>query len=98
MARRIVAPRSTRQLIPLLTAWFEKSELFADAVQSVITPGLQATRITTADWAAIFSDDAHSQPLLFAKPEDFWEVNDVANVSPEVVDDLRCKAEEPRTK
>lgn len=89
-ARRIAAPMSTRQFVPLLTAWFENSpELLGSNTEPVITRGPQATRITTRDWAAIFPDDPHAPPVLFAKPEDAWEVNNLAGVSPGVVDELR---------
>jgi hypothetical protein len=93
-AGRIAAPMSTTHLGPLLAAWFEGAEkLLPPSSEPVITRGSQQRiRIATGEWAAIFPNDADSEiakPLLFAKPEDYWEVNNLAEVSPGVVDELR---------
>jgi hypothetical protein len=61
--------------------------------------GVQSKAIRTADWLCIYTklSDSQveivqqapaSQVALFIKPEDIWDVNDVASQQPEVVAEL----------
>lgn len=86
---------STSDLGPLVSRWFHGEPSMFDGMtqQSARHSGRIVTanstgvrRISTAEWGAIFP--AEQKPLLFHKPEDYWEVNDVANVMSIVVEDL----------
>ena len=58
----------------------------------LLTHGAQgACRVSTVDWGAIFPPSAEEsvRPALFHKPEDAWEVNNVAETAREVVETLR---------
>jgi hypothetical protein len=80
----------------LLGWWFDESDaswpdwLAQNSVAQVVTRTTSgAARITGRDWAAILPADSHDAGLLFRKPEDYWEVNNQADVLPETVEELR---------
>lgn len=88
---------SPRQLGPLLDGWFRSADVAVEASDKITTTSPSgAMRITALDWAAIFPRCAMptalsghgTRPLLFSKPEDFWEVNNLAEVAPEIVEGL----------
>lgn len=87
---------SPRDLGHCLERWFHENFESADEKSQITTIGPSGNyRITTKDWSAIFpatvapTTENDPQPLLFRRPEDAWEVNNLAEVSPEVVARLR---------
>jgi hypothetical protein len=93
---------STADLGPLVSQWFRGETPWFDvfAQQSarhsgriVTTTSTGARRISTADWGAIFP--AEQKPLLFRKPEDYWEVNDVADSLPGVIEEFLSGGRKP---
>jgi hypothetical protein len=94
---------STADVGLLVEWWFngESASIEAELLRlssrragGVITRGTGgATRVTTAEWSAIFSSGAE---LLFRKPEDYWEVNNLAAIEPGTLDALRHDASAKR--
>jgi hypothetical protein len=102
---------STADLGPLVARWFRGETAWLDglSLQSaehsgrIVTESATGTRrVSTAEWGAIFPaertvDDSsvETKPLLFRKPEDYWEVNNVAEASPGVVEDFLSGGRQP---
>lgn len=86
---------STADVGPLLEWWFSGNRecdplaRCADQHQDrVITRSAHGwTRVSTTEWGAILpaTADESSKPALFHKPEDHWEVNNVAGMFPDVI-------------
>ncbi len=88
--------RSTSQFGELIAAWFRAPSswsLSRAAADRIATKGASGERITTLDWTAIIPAQSDAKPLLFRKPEDYWEVNNVADVLPGVVEQLMNSSE-----
>ncbi len=89
-SHRISEPLSTRRLGTILTEWFKGVIVTPGSTEnSVITRKTDATRITTQEWSAIFPHSSGLDPLLFARPEDFWEVNNLATIAPGAIEKLQ---------
>jgi hypothetical protein len=81
--------RSTSQLGELIAAWYREPSswsLSRSAADRTATKAVCGERITTLDWSAIFPAQSDAKPLLFRKPEDYWEVNNLADVLPDIVE------------
>jgi hypothetical protein len=83
---------SPRCLNGLMTWWFDQSDaswsdwLAANSAAQIITRTKSgAARVTTNEWAAIAVEGSRHAGLLFRKPEDYWEVNNLAAVLPETL-------------
>lgn len=103
--QRTASLLTTQDIGPLIEWWFQSTgesppslndflrDLSSRHGGRIVTSGTDgAKRVTTCEWAAIFPsvrNDAESKPVLFRKPEDYWEVNDVAALEPLVVEELR---------
>jgi len=84
--------RSASQLGELIAAWFREPSswhLSRGVAERIVTKGACGERITTPDWTAIVPVESEEKPLLFRKPEDYWEVNNVAAVLPGVVEEMQ---------
>jgi hypothetical protein len=78
-------PRAGRSLVRLLDAWEPPDR------DRIISRTTQGTAVATPAWQAVLpaaTDSAAQAALLFAKPDDFFEVCDVADRCPEVADEL----------
>lgn len=62
-----------KSLLPLARG--QRNPIHPCLCQSIRVDGHDATALRTPDWACYYSIQA--QPLLFRKPEDRWEVNDL---------------------
>jgi len=65
---------------------FERWE--APARDRVITAGVAGVAVTTLDWHAVRPAGTAAPPRLHAKPDDFFELCDVADRSPDVAAEL----------
>jgi len=103
--QRLTGIMSTRDLGPLLSAWFageEEVTNYRAALSTGSAMTLSATgpvRITTERWSAIFPGTGaaltSAPAVLFARPEDAWEVNNQAIVMFDVLDELRQQLNAP---
>ena len=57
----------------------------------------EETAIRTAEWTYLFPLEPPRSPLLFARPDDRWEVNDVLSLHEEVVEQLETQRVADRT-
>lgn len=82
-------PTHARSLAGLFIDWT------AAARDRVIVVGSEGTAVVTPGWHLILpaAVAGGGSPLLFAKPDDFFELCDVADRCPHVVDELRAVAE-----
>ena len=81
-------PWRGRSLVGLLDAWS------ASPRDRVVVRGAGATAIVTPAWHLVLDcgrDGVEQRPRLYAKPDDFFEVTDVADRCPAVADEL-CRA------
>jgi hypothetical protein len=63
------------------------------AISTMEADGGEEWAVRTADWAYLLpvrppADDDPRPPMLFAKPDDYWEVNDVRSQHPEAAEEL----------
>jgi hypothetical protein len=91
---------STQAVGSILEWWFDEASrrpsfpqlldrLAANPAGRIMTRhGSLGTRISTPEWSAIFPMSPEAKPLLFRQPEDYWEVNDMADIEPEAIRDL----------
>jgi len=81
-------------LLPLAHGRVEKVR---DAVRSGLElDGVRELALRTDDWALLFPvaphpDDRPREPLLFQKPDDRWEVNDLRTHNIETADELEAR-------
>jgi arylsulfatase A-like enzyme len=84
-------------LLPVARGEAAPSRTFA--VTSLELNGAAELAIRTDEWALLVptrtpEGDAPREPLLFAKPDDRWEVNDLRARNIEIADELEAKARE----
>jgi arylsulfatase A-like enzyme len=75
-----------RSLVPLLETWSLPPR------GRVVATGGRGVAIVTPEWQLLLERDgsaAGPRPRLFAKPDDYFELSDVADRCPEIVEDLR---------
>lgn len=72
-----------RSLLPLLTSWHDMPR------DRIVIRGPRADALATPGWHAIVPHDgAEPRPLLFAKPDDFFEICDVADREAGVAEEM----------
>jgi hypothetical protein len=77
-------PRVGRSLVPLLDEWrFTPRD-------RVLTVAHQGSAITTPAWQLVLA--TAGQPAIFAKPDDYFELCDVADRCPDVAEELAAVA------
>ena len=79
-------PRSGRSLEPLLESWREPSR------DRVICTAAHGTAVVTPAWHLVMVGADGESPKLYAKPDDFFELNDVADRCPVVAEELASLA------
>jgi hypothetical protein len=77
-------PRVGRSLVPLLNQW-----RFASRDRG-ITVASQGVAVTTPAWQLVLA--TAGQPAVFAKPDDYFELCDVADRCPDVAEELAAVA------
>ena len=88
--RRVSALTQPADLVALLD---DAEPTRTHAVTTLEANGGVERAIRTAEWAYILPerqppDDDPRPPMLFAKPDDYWEVHDVRSQHPETADEL----------
>jgi arylsulfatase A-like enzyme len=81
-----VEPGRGRSLVPLLETWSLPPR------DRIVVNGREGKAIVTPAWHLLMEDDAAAtepRVRLFAKPDDYFELSDVADRCPAVVDALR---------
>ena len=81
-----VEPGRGRSLVPLLETWSLRPR------DRVVVTGRAGRAVVTPAWHLLMEDDAGPtgpRARLFAKPDDYFELSDVANRCPAVIDALR---------
>lgn len=88
---------ASRGLLPLARG--EVESIRSQAFSTLEVNGAKECALRTADWAYLHpiqtnSDDPPRLPMLFVKPDDRWEVNDVLSQNAEVTEQLRAACEQ----
>ncbi|MEX1097133.1 MAG: sulfatase-like hydrolase/transferase [Planctomycetales bacterium] len=65
--------------------------LASDGWQGIRTPDLYLLRRSAADLSTAPPPDDHQRPRLYARPDDVWEIHDVAAQSPADVEELAAR-------
>jgi hypothetical protein len=80
--------RSALSLLNGRSAWRDRALVAGAGGTGIRTPAWYLVQDLAGDPDATTNDEADPQPRLYAKPDDWWEVNDVADRCPDIVERL----------